>query len=60
VGCGQDGGRTYGTDVCEGPEVEDVLDGGFGGVGGGWAVECWGGHGGSIGSGHARPEGWKV
>jgi len=31
------GERTYGTDVCEGGEVEDVFDGGFGGVGGRWA-----------------------
>ncbi len=51
------GERTYGTEVCE---MEDVFDGGFGGVGGGWAEECWGGHGGLIESGHVRPEGWKV
>lgn len=42
------GERTYGTDVCKWGEAEDVFDRGFGGVGGGWAEECWGGHGGLI------------
>jgi len=28
---------TYGTDVCKWDQVKNVFDGGFGGVGGGWA-----------------------
>ena len=60
MGRGKGGEETYGTDICELGELEDIFDRGLGGVGGGWAVECWGGHGWSIGRGHVRWKTWKV
>jgi len=45
---------TYGTDVCKGNEIEYILNGGFEGVGGGWADECWRGHRGSIKGRHVE------